>query len=655
MDWKSTLSTLQSDVTRIDQLIEELGQYRDERTAQIAHYLRMDSGIDLDLDAIRATATRPYTLVSISEKEAWMIIWRGIRMPIFGQIVSQEPAFIKARVTRTMDLITPFPSWVRDELGWKPPEHKAVIDSTRSSIRLTEGDEAAFRNRYRQFLGGRRDDGTFGIKGGDAWINLVAKLVADGILPYTPTPVDAQHWNPDAEIPEELSSIIDQLEGQAGSAYIHRAVDEFRADGAVLVNYPPGAGKTLVGCLILNHFVGDALILVDSTFLESHWRDRLKHWAPGANVTVSTYQGAAKHSKKKWGLIIPDEAQRFPANTFSKLAFIQTLYRCGLTGTPWREDNRQHLIVALCGRPVTITWAELMSLGVLQRPRVIVATVPTLETKTGYVKSLLARRKGRAIIYCDWLEQGQQLANALDVPFIHGATRNKLQVLEQSDVCVVSRVGDRGLDLPDLRLVVEVAGAGSAREQFAQRVGRLLHGRFKGEFHTVFTPDELQRYRGRFFGVEAEGLEVEFIQVGKVQLPGVTAETPRAPRVRAARPSSSRIHGKREDGVPGDRPQDEIDQVLALPAVAAKVSQAKRSLHSKTAPYVDRAFRYCWSAALSPKEIMEGLGIVDDRSGRFLAACKALEKVGLMNVDEHGRFRVDQAEIQRLRALNLRS
>ncbi len=644
MEWEYTLKRAHVAMEELNTCITDLTQYRDETTAQIAQYLRVEQGIDLDLDAIRATPARPYTLVSISEKEAWMIIWRGIRMPVFGQIVSQEPAFIKARVTRTMNLLTPFPSWVMDELGWKPPAHKAIIDSSRSSIQLTEGDESSFRRRYGQFLGARREGGAFGVKGGDAWIRLVAKLVEDGILPYTPTPVDPAHWDPDAQIPDELAGIIEEMEEQAGSAYIQRAAAEFQQRGAVLINYPPGAGKTLAGCLILNHFVGETLILVDSTFLESHWQDRVKHWAPRANVTVSTYQGAAKYAKKQWDLIIPDEAQRFPANTFSKLAFIQTLYRCGLTGTPWREDNRQHLIVALCGSPITITWSELISLGVLQRPRVIVATVPTLEAKTGYVKGLLAHRKGRALVYCDWLEQGQQLSNALDVPFIHGTTRNKLQLLEQSDVCVVSRVGDRGLDLPDLRLVVEVAGAGSAREQFAQRVGRLLHGKFKGEFHTVFTPDELQRYRGRFFGVEAEGLEVEFMQVGS--LPAVTAVT----RQKIAKPRPARVVVPAES-----EPRDEIERALRIPSIRAKGIKAMESAGPdvRVRHYIEKVIRYCWTVSLSPKEIMEAQGATGERTlSRIKAACKVAENVGLLKQDPDGRYRVDQEEIERLKVLN---
>lgn len=650
MDWKSTLDTIQSDVDRIDRLITELETYRDEKTAQIAHYLRVDDGIQLDLDAIKATLTRPYTLLPIGEHEAWLIHWRGVKMPIFGWVIAQEPAFIKAKVTRSMDLLTPLPAWMKDELGWKAPEHKAVIDGTRTSLTVTEGDAGSFRRKYGKFLSGSDKDGSIKIKGGDAWIKLVATLVRDGILPYAPTPVAREDWE-GAMVPDILKEIIHKKEKAAGAPYIQQAVEEFFQKGAVLINYPPGSGKTLTTSVILNHMRGRVLLLADTTILIDQWRDRLQLFAPKAKVTLSTYQGARKYLDQEWDLIVFDECQRLPANTFSQLAFAKTKYRIGLTGTAWREDDRQHLIVALSGFPVAIRWAEMISAGVLRRPRIIVATVKDEAAKTGYVKQLLAKRTGRAIIFCDWIEQGQQLANALDVPFVHGATPRKLQLIEESEVCVVSRVGDRGLSLPDLRLVIEVAGAGAAREQFAQRVGRLLHGDFEGTFITIFTPEEAAKYRGRIFGVEAElagSVDIEFIDVGTV-----TAVTDRA-AARVIRPRKARVATLPRE--PGKEPTDEIAQVLALPAVAAKVLQARKSVGNRTAPYVERVLRYCWTAALSPKEIAEGLGITDEATqSRMSSACKAAEKIGLMTADGAGRYQVNQEEIQRLRALsNLR-
>ena len=650
MNWKNTITGAESAIQTVEQALADLTKYRDQATADIAKYLRVgDKGIELDIDAIQATLARPYTLLPINEHEAWLIHWRGVRMPIFGWVVAQEPAFVKAKVTRSMDLLTPLPGWMKQELGWKPPAHKAVIDGTRTSLSLTDGDESSFKKRYGHHLGSKRGDGTYTIKGGDAWIKLVAALVRDGILPYAPSPVAEEHWDNDGDrnYPKLLAEIIEKKQREAGADYIFRAINEFRAKGAVLVNYPPGSGKTLTTCAILNHFKGKVLLLADTTMLIEQWRDRLKKFAPNANVTVSTYQGAGKYLNEEWDLIIPDEAQRLPANTFSKLAFVKTKYRLGLTGTAWREDDRQHLIVALSGFPVAIRWAELIASGVLRKPRILVATVSSETAKTTYVKQLVAKRRGRMLIYCDWIEQGQALADALNVPFIHGATPRKLERIEESEVCVVSRVGDRGLSLPDLRTVIEVAGAGSAREQFAQRVGRLLHGNFEGEFITVFTPEEAAKYRGRVFGVEAElagQVEIEFVTIGNV------AEQPSKKAISVPRLASV-VHKPAAPKVV--KPKDAIDEVLSLPAVAAKVVTAKRSVGQDAVQYVERVFRYCWDASLSPREIAEGLGMTGKNAvSRLSAACKGALKAGLLVVDDQGRYRVNQNEITRLKVLS---
>jgi len=648
MDWDITLKAARASVREIDACIADLTTYRDQATAEIAKYLRVDQGVELDIDAIKATLTRPYTLLPINEHEAWLIHWRGVRMPIFGWVVAQEPAFIKAKVTRSMDLLTPLPGWMKDELGWKPPAHKAIIDGTRTSLNVTEGDVSSFKRRYGKYLGGTQADGSMKIKGGDAWIKLVASLVRDGILPYAPTPVAAEHWDQDSTgVPDLLWDIIEKKQHEAGAPYITRAVSEFMEKGAVLINYPPGSGKTLTTCLILNHFRGRVLLLADTTMLIDQWRDRLKKFAPKADVTLSTYQGAQKYLKEEWDLIVPDEAQRLPANTFSKLAFVKTKYRLGLTGTAWREDDRQHLIVALSGFPIAIRWSEMIASGVLRRPRIVVATVPNEQSKTAYVKSLVAKRKGRCLIFCDWIQQGQQLADALDVPFVHGDSgRNKLELITESEVCVVSRIGDRGISLPDLRLVIEVAGAGSAREQFAQRVGRLLHGEFEGQFITVFTPEEAAKYRGRVFGVEAElagSVDIEFIEVGNVT--AVTERIARRPKARMVSMSN--------DSGSAIEPKDEIARILALPAIAAKVVQAQKFARADAVNIVSQVLRYCWNVALSPQEIAEARGLTGATArNSWASACKAARNAGLMKVDSDGHYQVNQNEIQRLKALN---
>ncbi len=652
MDWSESFENLRAALALAQQARADLEHFETQAAADIAKYARNAGGIELDVDAIKATVTRPYTLLPINEHEAHLIHWRGVKLPIFGWVLKQETAFTIARVTRSMDLLTPLPGWMKQELGWRPPEHQAQIDGTRTSVRLTEGDETTFKRRYGAQLGRQNADGTWEIKRGDAWIKLVAQMVRDGILPYAATPVSDEHWDERATLDPQLLRVLEKLDWQTKRPFLQRAVDEFRAKGAVLVNYPPGAGKTLVAAMVLNHFRGRVLILADTTILIEQWRDRVKLFATNshAQITVSTYQGAAKYLEEDWDLIIFDEAQRLPANTFSKLAFVKTKYRLGLTGTPWREDDRQHLIVALSGFPVAVRWAELVAANILRRPRIIVATVPNEAAKTQYVRSLVQKRKGRAIIFCDWIEQGNALANALDVPFIHGETRNKLERLQESDVAVVSRIGDRGVSMQDLRLVIEVAGQGAAREQFAQRVGRLLHGDFEGEFHTVFTPEEAERFRPRVFGVEAElagEVDIEFVTVGNV-----VERAPNNARVRAV---SARQRARLRAGgavkTVSAKPQSEIEQLLAVPAVTKLIQQAESKVVVKARGYVRKAIETSWDSPVTIQEILIGRGGDNNMRERYQSAFKQSVAVGLVQDIGGGRFLADKGKIKKIAEL----
>src|SRR3990172_8697752 len=133
MTWVKRLTAAQEAAAVIDKTISDFAAYRDASALEIAEYLRMGQGIELDPAAIKATLTRPYTIVPINEHEAWLIHWRGVKMPVLGWVVAAEPAFIKARVTRSMDLLTPLPGWMKDELGWKAAAHQAIIDGTHTS------------------------------------------------------------------------------------------------------------------------------------------------------------------------------------------------------------------------------------------------------------------------------------------------------------------------------------------------------------------------------------------------------------------------------------------------------------------------------------------------------------------------------------------
>lgn len=641
--WAELISSARAGAKEMTAALDELARLRDDATAEISKYLRAEAGVDLDIDAIKSTLTRPYTLIPINENEATLIHWRGVRMPLFGWVVKQEPSFTISRVSRGMGLLTPFPQWMKDELGWKPPQHSAVIDGSHTQIKVTSGDEATFKRKYGKHLGAGVGMGTgiYRIKAGDAWIRLISELIKDGILPYAATPLAKGDWNAKATTKIELRE------------YQEPFIQEFRSKGAVFFNLPPGAGKTMLSLFIVAHLTGKVLILAPSIILCEQWHERVKEYAPEANVTILTYASGRKAIKDEWGLVVFDEVQTLPADTFSKLAFLKTKYRIGLSASPWREDGRQYMITALSGFPCAIRWADLIRAGVLKRPRVVIATVQNDASKTAFTRQLIEKRKaGRALIFCDYLQAGEELADALDVPFVSGTTSRKLEKVTDAEVCVVSRIGDRGLDFPDLTLVIEWAFMGKSREQEAQRLGRLLHGQARGEHYLLFTPQEAEKFKPRIFGIESElagEIDLEFITVGKIAEKHERAIVIHAARGRGQkRPDVSARAAEPE-------PTDDIAKVMALRPIAVKITEAERLVGASTRPYLRRVFRYCFSAPLSPREIADGLGITGSVArSRISSSCKALDKVGLMEYSVAGekhRYIVVQDEIKRAKAL----
>lgn len=623
-EWDDFLGSLNSSIQAAQGARLELEKWETEAAATIAKFARSD-GIELDPEAIKASVTRPYTIIpdQNNPKKALLIHWRGVKMPIFGWVKKQDPAFTIAEVTRGMDMLTPLPGWLKKELGWRAPEHKATIDGTKNKLSIESGDETTFKKRYGAYLGAKNPDGSYKIKG-SGWIKLVAALLEDGILPFSSSPVAKEYWDGKAKSPITLKD------------YQVPFVKEFRDKGAIFLNIPPGAGKTWVSLFILTHFTGKVLILNPTVILCEQWAKRLKEFPTGSDVTILTYASGRKALGKQWDLVIFDEVQTLPADTFSKLAFLETKYRIGLSATPYREDGRQYMITALSGFPCYIPWAELIKAGVLKRPRVIVVTVPNNAARVRYTQNLLANRRGRALVFCDYLEQGQAIADTLDIPFVSGETRNKLDKLQDGDAHVVSRIADRGLDFPDLALVVEVAFLGKSREQEAQRLGRLLHSQKKGEHYLIFTTEEAVKFKARIYGIEAElagAVDIEFLD-----LSGGSKEIASDSKPKAGRRIST-IQPK---------PGDEIGAALSSPAIARLILDHEKNLGATRQGYMARAFRILWQGDGSTEDLRLRNGKSIKGWEAYQAGLNQLVKARLAVRNNAGIYFLDRARVKSL-------
>lgn len=461
----------------------------------------------IDEKALGDFAKRPYLIMPKSKNEAWIIVPRFVDFHV-GWLERQTSSYNVFIVNQYIDRISPLPHDIKARVGVEPYLNKAIIHNRPGLASILLIDPTEFdrvKRKYRGKLGRRLqgvDDQIYIKKGSE--FELLAELIADGMLPFEPKPVEVQDLREDP-------GIIELRE------YQERAWKAFLDYGAIGVYWAPGAGKTFLSLKAGNRIIGDKLVVVPQLTLKEQWTDRINTYAfKPSEWDIQTYQYVThknnymKFQRIKYKIIIFDESHHLPANTFSRLAVLQTDYRIGLSASPYREDGRTEYIFALTGWPIGMKWRELISLGVVSEPDVKVYLYNTMFRKRIDLENLIATRSGKILIYCDSIPLGNKMARELNIPFVYGQTTNRLEILESKRVVMASRVADEGISLPELDTVIEYDFLYGSRRQEVQRAGRLMHGEGDGEHIIMMTEEELSKYEKRLYGLEEQGFRIRF-------------------------------------------------------------------------------------------------------------------------------------------------
>ena len=335
--------------------------------------------------------------------------------------------------------------------------------------------------------------------------------------------------------------------------YQNQAIDNFYAHGSGVVVLPCGAGKTLVGLGAMAAGKTTTLILVTNTVSARQWKaellkrtslteDEIGEYSGQVKqvrpVTIATYQILTARRKGEyahlalldaldWGLVIYDEVHLLPAPVFKLTADLQARRRLGLTATLVREDGREGDVFSLIGpKRFDAPWKEIEAQGFIspascyevridlpesdrlqyaasaddERYR-LAATAPA---KLGVVRELVKKHAGeRILVIGQYLDQIDQLADALDAPQLTGSTpigeRERLyQAFRDGTilVLVVSKVANFSVDLPEATVAIQVSGSFGSRQEEAQRLGRLLRPKESGlpaNFYTLVARDTVDQ------------------------------------------------------------------------------------------------------------------------------------------------------------------
>ncbi len=641
-DLKSALAQFETSSTQtlsdLDDLRCHLAEVtqQTQRAAFLAQY---------DQVALQEFFTKPYVVRPISADEFELIVPKFIGS-LGGWPVRTDGAFLIFRVNRFIHLINPLPAWLADELGYKATPFHATLDG--NTLIVDRGDpQAAFEALSETRLVTRREGERLFFRPANR-LEIIRQIIRQyGFLPYTPQPV-----------PVEL-----RRESKVGFTlrpHQRRSYEYFLETSAISLFVYPQMGKSFVALQAMADLVGPKLVLVPRRSLADQWRARLElYLEPEAarEVEIVTYQGARHVLKREYTLVVYDEAHHMPADfAMDTATLLQTRTRMGLSATPKREDHNEDLIPALCGFPTGADWP----VKDVQRPTVTVWIVKNDQAKLALARELCAAPiAGKTFLFTYRLDIGERAAKLLDVPFVYGKTKRPLEVIAENETIVISSVGNEGLSFP-VRRVIELSFLYGSGMEAGQRLGRLAYEMTgveqPGEHHILMTPDEYERHNKRLMIYYQWGLDVS-VQVPDSGRPQERAAL-RAPRVSSRPRPADRINRRSPGKVAApsaqadNEPSDEIAQVLALPAVAARIAKAQNSVGKHTAPFVPRAFRLCYRASFTPAEITEGKGLVNPANiSRYRSACKALHEVSLFSEDAQGRFTVNQDELARLQAL----
>ena len=415
--------------------------------------------------------------------------------------------------------------WVRDQ--WRRAHRFRLYTHADDYVVLEAASESLMGNVADQHLAD--DHLRAPISDTEAWVNEDAVAAVKRALYDAGYPVEDDR---DLETgdPVEIELTTDLRDYQA------TWVDEFLDRKSGVYVGPPGSGKTVAAIATIAAVGGETLILVPSRELADQWREELldhstidpadiglyhggtKDIRP---VTIATYQiaGMDRHrslfDSREWGLICFDEAHHVSAPVYSRTAELQSKHRLGLSATPVSETGSEEEIYTLIGQPIGADWDSLFEAGFVQEPEVEIRYVPWRDetarneyaaadgrdrrrlaaenpAKVEEVRYLLAaHREKKALVFVEYLDHGEAIADALGAPFISGETPHHERAelfrrfraeksdteatdADDLDVLVVSRVGDEGIDLPNAELAVVASGLGGSRRQGSQRAGRTM-------------------------------------------------------------------------------------------------------------------------------------------------------------------------------------
>ncbi len=118
------------------------------------------------------------------------------------------------------------------------------------------------------------------------------------------------------------------------------------------------------------------------------------------------------------------------------------------------------------------------------------------------------------MVFCDTIAIGEDASRITGLPYIHGrhSLKERSEMVRRHPQFIASRIFDEGIDLPDIKNIIEMDFLGGSRRQQLQRVGRLMHSVLEGaEYHLLMSQEELAKYGNSLYGLYSRNFRVSVI------------------------------------------------------------------------------------------------------------------------------------------------
>lgn len=472
--------------------IQRMTNQQEEHAKMISSFVSKEMNIDEEV--FRRYLKKPYKMVRVSEGKYKIYVPKWVPNFQVGWLIDhgKDDEFYTYEINRYSSWLGDVPAELIEKLDLEP-QIEAKVANGKVTFDKKHMAEDLFKGHISRWGISNAD-----IKAGHEF-DVILRIIESGGIPYDKYPVDPA----DTRRPEVTFTLYD---------YQKKAVQLFRKTGAVGVFYPTGAGKSMIAMQAMDELQGRKIIVTTKTLIQQ-WEYYFEKFAPRLReetniVTYELVRSRPELMRNRYVLAVFDECHKLPANSFAKLSLLNCKYRIGLSASPHREDGNEKMIFALTGYSIGINWKEYMEKTGRKYHPIHIHLTSAREYKMRKIAKLLNPKK-KTLIYSDSLDLGHAIAERFNIPFVHGETENRMQIIKENKVCVVSRVLDHGASIDDLERIIEADFLFGSRQQELQRTGRLMHSS-KAERHDILmTEKEFEQHSKRLWVLEEKGFHVK--------------------------------------------------------------------------------------------------------------------------------------------------